>query len=179
MEIQLFSFFCVIPAIAIFTKFIFILIVVNLLLVKQTYLPTQHLTLNLTLNQNSGYGPFHRKTLPTSLLHKRRGLQLRFSRGANLDRSLRFYRSQILLWSTTLLNERLSRTFSGGCSLRAILAKHVPSFAPGTASPFSFGYYHWKEIFLGRIIGSPPVGMILTCLLLFLILLLNSCYVCL
>ena len=120
MEIQLFSFFCVIPAIAIFTNFIFISIVVSLFLVKQTYLPTQHLTLNLTLNQNSSYGPFHRKTLPTSLLHKRRGLQLRFSRGANLDRSLRFYRSQILLWSTTLLNEGLARTFSGGCSLRAI-----------------------------------------------------------
>ena len=40
MEIQLLSFFCVIPAIAVFADFIFILIVVNLLLVKQTQLPT-------------------------------------------------------------------------------------------------------------------------------------------
>ena len=33
----------------------------------------------------------------------------------------------------------------------------------------------WKEIFLGRIAGSPPVGRILTCLLPFLIFLLILC----
>ena len=143
MEIQLFSFFCVIPAIAIFTKFIFILIVVNLLLVKQTYLPTQHLTLNLIQNQNPSYSPSNRKILPTSLLHKRRVVQLRFSTGAYLGRRLSFYRSQILPWSTTLLNERHARIFWE--ILMDILAKHVLSFAPGTAPLFPFGYYHGKK----------------------------------
>ena len=118
MEIQLFSFFCVIPGITIFTNFIFILVVVNFLLVKQTYLPFQHLALNLTLNLNPSYSPSHREILPTSLLHKRRGVQLSsFSRGTDLDRRLRFYKSQILPWSTTLLKERHARIFWIECSL--------------------------------------------------------------
>ena len=149
MEIQLFSFFCVIPAITIFTNFIFILIVVNLLLVKQTYLPT-YLALDSEPEpeSESELQSLPSKILPTSLLYRGRGVQLKFSRGPNLNRRLRFNSSQILPWSTTLLNERDARIFRGGCSLGTILAKPVPSLAPGTAPPFSFRYYHGKKFSL-------------------------------
>ena len=75
--------------------------------------------------------PSHRRILPTSLSSTRgEEFSWDFPEGQISTERLRFYTSQILPWSTTLLDERHARTFWGGCSLRTILAKHVPSFPP-------------------------------------------------
>ena len=65
----------------------------------------------------------------------------------------------------------LPTSLLGGCSLRAILAKHVPSFAPGTAPPFFS--YHGKKFSLVVSLDLLPWGKILMCFLPFLIFLLN------
>ena len=72
----------------------------------------------------------------------------------------------LIWWSTTLPRERNTRIFRDGCSHRAILAKHVPSFTTVAQNTFSakktsLWILPQKEIFLGSIAGSPPTGKIL------------------
>ena len=104
---------------------------------------------------------FPRRNFPIRFLRQRRRFLRGFTARVNLCRRIRLYR--ILIWwrSATLLSERHARIFLGGCSHRAILAKHVASFAWKRTSLWILS---WEQIFLGSITGSSPVWKILTCL---------------
>ena len=133
------------------------------------------MTLNLTLNQNLSYSSSHWKILPTSLLHKKRRVQLRFSKEAKsgqktqvlqeLDFPAEYHSTQWKTWQN-LLGVGVAQ----GRSCQACL-----EFCTWHGTPFSFWILSWKEIFLDDIIGSTSTGKILTCLLMSPIFILNLC----
>ena len=87
----------------------------------------------------------------------------------------RFYRSQILPRTATLLHERHTRISWDGSSLRTTITKHVPSFAPVEQHHLFLLDTTMERNFPWLYHQISSRGKILTCFLSFLILLLNSC----
>ena len=118
-----------------------------------TYLPITWLWSWPWITIRAKVPPIHQTILPTSLLHKRRGVQLRFSRGPNLDKRLRFYRSYrfscgVLLCSMKGMPESFevgvpSGQFSPSMWRVLYLARH-PLFLLDTTMERNFSWwYHW------------------------------------
>ena len=91
---------------------------------------------------------------PVHSLRQRRIVLRGFTARVNLCNKIRLYMILIQWRSPTLLSERHARIFWSGCSHRAILVKHVASFATVARhhlfarKEHPFGYYHRKKVTL-------------------------------